>query len=47
MILEYAATYKNAVISCKYRDMVLRVDSEAVYLTMSEARSCFAGKFLT
>ena len=45
MLLDYAATYPNSVICCKYGDMVLHLDSDVVYLTMPEERSCYYGNF--
>ena len=45
MLLDYAATYPNAVVRYHVSDMVHNVDSDAVYLTMLEARSCYAGHF--
>ena len=45
MLLDYAATYPNAVISYKASDMVLHMDSDTAYLTMLEARSCYSGHF--
>ena len=45
MLQDYAATYPNEVISYKYSNMVLHVDSYAAYLTMTETRSCYSGHF--
>ena len=45
MLLEYAATYPNAILDYKVSDMVLHVDSDAAYLTMPEERSCYSGHF--
>ena len=45
MLLDYAATYPNAIHCYKASDMVLHVDSDAAYLTMPEARICYAGYF--
>ena len=45
MLLDYAVTYLNEILHYKYRDMVLHVDSEAAYITMTEARICYAGHF--
>ena len=45
MLLDYAATYSNAIIHYKARDMVLDLDSNGAYLTMPEARSYYAGHF--
>ena len=44
-LIDYAATYLNETIWYKSRDMVLHVDSEAAYLTVPEAKSCYAGHF--
>ena len=45
MLLDYAATYPNAILRYKANDMVLYVDSDASYLTMPEERICYAGHF--
>ena len=45
ILLEYESTYPNEILRYKYSDIVLQVDSEAAYLTMSGARSCYAGHF--
>ena len=45
MLLDYAATYTNAILSYKASGMVLHVDSDAAYLTITKARSCYAGHF--
>ena len=45
MSLDYKATYPNENLRYKARDIVLHVDSDAAYLTMPEARSCYAGHF--
>ena len=45
MLLDYAVTYQNVILQYKDSDMVLHVDSDAAYLTMPEARSCYAGHF--
>ena len=45
MLLDYAATYPNPIIRFKASNMVLHVDSGTEYLTMPEARSCYAGRF--
>ena len=42
VILYYAATYPNAVICYKASNMVLYLDLDAEYITISEARSCYA-----
>ena len=39
MLLDYAITYPNAIIHYKDSNMVLRVDSDTTYFTMTEARS--------
>ena len=45
MSLDYATMYPNEILSYKSSDMVLHVDSDATYLTMPEARSCYADRF--
>ena len=45
MLLDYAVTYPNAILRCKASDMVVHVDSDAVYITIPESRSCYAGLF--
>ena len=45
ILLYYAAIYSNAIRRYKACDMFLHVDSEAAYLNMPEARSCYAGHF--
>ena len=45
MVLDYVATYPNAIFCYKSSDMVLNVDIDAAYLTMPEARRCYAGNF--
>ena len=45
MLLDYVSTYSNAIIRYKSSDMVLHKDSEAEYITMPEARSCYAVHF--
>ena len=45
MLLDYAATYPNVIIWYRTSNMVLHVDSDAAYLIMPEARSCYAGIF--
>ena len=45
MLLDYAATYPNAVIHYKYSVMFLHVDSDAAYINMPEIISCYAGNF--
>ena len=42
MLLYNAATYPNEVIRYKASNMVLRVDSDVVYITMPEARIFYA-----
>ena len=44
-LLEYEATYTNAVTHYKASDMVLNVESNAAYITMPEARTCYSGNF--
>ena len=43
MLLDYAATYPNAIIRYKVSNMVPYDDSDVAYLTMPEARSCYVG----
>ena len=43
MLLDYAAMYPDIILRYKSSNMVLQVDSDAAYLTMSEARTCYAG----
>ena len=45
IILDYVAMYPNAIFIYKDSDMVLHVDSDAAYVTMPEARNCYAGHF--
>ena len=45
MLLDYAATHTNKIIRCKASNMVLHVDSNTAYLTMTEARSCYADHY--
>ena len=45
MLLDYAETYPHKIIRYKASNMVLYVDSDAAYLTIPEARSCYAGHF--
>ena len=45
MILDYTTMYPNAILCYKDSDMVLHADSDTAYLTMTDARSCYAGRF--
>ena len=45
MLPDYAETYPNEVIHYKASNLVLHVNSGAVYLTMPESRSFYAGHF--
>ena len=45
MLLDYDATYLNATLQYKASDMVLHVDSDVEYITVPEARNCYAGRF--
>ena len=45
MLLDYAETYPNVIIQYKTSNMVLHVDLDAAYLTMTEARNFYAGHF--
>ena len=44
-LLDYAATYPNAILHFHASDMVLHVDSDAEYLVMPQARSRIAGYY--
>ena len=43
MLLEYAAMKPNEIPCYNTSGMVLPMDSDAAYLTMTEARICYAG----
>ena len=43
MLLDYVATYPNAIIWYKASDMVQHVDSYAAYIIMPDARICYSG----
>ena len=43
--MDFVATYPNAKIRFYKSDMILYVNSDAVYLVLPNARSCFAGHF--
>ena len=45
MLLDYAATYLNVILSYKGIYIVLHVDSDSAYLTMPKTRSCYSGHF--
>ena len=45
MLLDYAEIYLNAILCYKTSDMVLHVDPDTAYLTITEARRCYAGNF--
>ena len=45
MLIDYSATYSNAILTYKASDMVLHIDSDASYTTITEARSCYSGNF--
>ena len=45
ILLDYAATYPNAILCYKDSNMELHMDSDAAYLTIPEARSCYEGNF--
>ena len=45
MLLDYAENYPNAILRYKYSNMVLHVNSDAEYIIIPEARSCYAGHF--
>ena len=47
MLLDYASTYPDAILCYKSSDMVLYLDSYAAYPTIPEARSYYAGHFLS
>jgi len=44
-LLDYAATYPNAVIRYYASDMILHAESDAAYLVLPKARSRIAGYF--
>ena len=44
-LLDYAATYPNAILRVHASDMILHVDSDAAYLVMPQARSRIAGYY--
>ena len=45
MLIYYVTTYPTEILHYKARDMVLHMDSDLAYLTMPEARSCYADHF--
>ena len=45
MLLDYAETYSNEIIRYKVINMVLHMDSDVVYLIITEARICYAEHF--
>jgi hypothetical protein len=45
MLLDYAATYPEAIIRYHVSDMVLHIDSDAAYLVQKNARSRYAGHY--
>jgi hypothetical protein len=45
MLLDYAATYLLAIIWYHASDMALHIDSDAAYLVLLNARSCYAGHY--
>ena len=47
MLIDYAATYPNAVIQYHASSMLLRGDYDAAYITMLEAQSCYARHFIS
>ena len=42
-LLDYAATYPNAILRFHASDMILHVDTDAAYLVLPRARSRYAG----
>ena len=44
-LLDYAATYPEAVVRYHASDMILNIDSDAAYLVLPKARSRLAGYF--
>ena len=44
-LLDYAYTHPNATIRFKKSDMILKIHSDASYLSESEAKSRAGGKF--
>ena len=45
MLLDYAATYPNAIIRYYANVMILHIDFDVVYLVMPNAKSCIAGHY--
>ena len=45
MLLDYAATYPEAIIRYFTSDMVLHIDSDAAYLVQKNTRSRYAGHY--
>ena len=45
MLPDYVETYPNAIIRYKSSDVAIHVESDAAYLTMTEARICYAVHF--
>jgi hypothetical protein len=45
ILMDYAATYPNAIIRYFASDMILHVDSDAAYLVLPNARSRYAGHY--
>eukprot|EP00957_Ditylum_brightwellii_P101926 7768452-Ditylum_brightwellii.AAC.1 len=45
MLLDYMHTYPNAKLTFYAGNMQLGVDSDAAYLILPGAKSCFAGHF--
>eukprot|EP00957_Ditylum_brightwellii_P108467 8273315-Ditylum_brightwellii.AAC.1 len=45
MLMDYLATYTDAVLRFFTGNMQLHVDSNAAYLVINGARSCIAGYF--
>ena len=44
-LLDYLETYSNSKIRFNKSGMILYIDSEAAYLVLLNARSCYAGHF--
>ena len=45
ILIEYASTYPNAILSYEASDIFLHVDSDPAYLTMPDSRSFYSGHF--
>jgi hypothetical protein len=45
MLMDYVTTYPLAIIRYFTSDTVLHIDSDADYLVLSNARSCYMGHY--